>query len=364
MTHALFPSLACKCLPFLCARRSPSCRTRACAGHLAGKWQARIKVRGRLIYLGYHDTPLQAAAAYDLAAYKTYGRGAVTNLELDSYGDGLLAALDAEPMDSLVARLRRSEERLRTRAVSTSSFRGISIGREGWKAQIKVNGRLLHLGHYKTQQHAAAAYEQAARSLHGAAPAVHGYVSSLATAASWEEQAQTASAAAVAHAALGGSLWDGLPAGSGDDVQDAETPTGSDLGAALSISRGGSAPAPSMTDSDYAAAVSGGASGGAGDSSSSFGGLVANTARGGAAGAPERCDQSEGPDAEMEPPSPPAYIGEKGCSIGRVVSSNGTQRIYQPVASKAVAGEPMGNLLLLLLNAAGDGGPSKAAHAA
>ena len=85
---------------------------------------------------------------------------------------------------------------------------------------------------------------------------------------------------------------------------------------------------------------------------------------GGAAGAPERCDQSEGPDAEMEPPSPPAYIGEKGCSIGRVVSSNGTQRIYQPVASKAVAGEPMGNLLLLLLNAAGDGGPSKAAHAA
>ena len=102
----------------------------------------------------------------------------------------------------------------------------------------------------------------------------------------------------------------------------------------------------------------------AGVSSSSFGVLVANTARGGAAGAPERCDQSEGPDAEMEPPSPPAYIGEKGCSIGRVVSSNGTQRIYQPVASKAVAGEPMGNLLLLLLNAAGDGGPSKAAHAA
>ena len=114
--------------------------------------------------------------------------------------------LDAEPMDSLVARLRRSEERLRTRQGSASRFRGVSFGREGWKAQIKVNGRLLHLGHFKTQQHAAAAYEQAARSLHGVAPAEHGYVSSLAAmanpqaeapplqpAGSWEEQAQTAS---------------------------------------------------------------------------------------------------------------------------------------------------------------------------
>ena len=333
-------------------------------------------MRGRLIYLGYHDTPLQAAAAYDLAAYKTYGKGAVTNLDLDSYGDGLLAALDAEPMDSLVARLRRSEERLRTRQGSASRFRGVSFGREGWKAQIKVNGRLLHLGHFKTQQHAAAAYEQAARSLHGVAPAEHGYVSSLAAmanpqaeapplqpAGSWEEQAQTASAAAVAHAALGGSLWGGLPSScaAGDiavQVHGTETPTASDLGAAV-----GSAPAaPSMTDSDYAAGVSGGASGrAAGVSSSSFASLVASTTPAPSV-SPELRHQT-GTKSDDELHSPDAYVSEKGFSIGRVVASNGTQRIYQPVASKAMAGEPMDNLLLLL-NAADDGGPRKAANAA
>ena len=167
-------------------------------------------MRGTLIYLGYHDTPLQAAAAYDLAAYKTYGRRAVTNLELDSYGKDLLASLDAEPMDALVARLRRSEERLRSRQTGSGGparFRGVVFSGGYWKAQIKANGRLVPLGQYESQHSAIAAYEQASKVLQGQGPAGYaGFPGMISYARSWEEQAaQVTNAAAFAHAALGRS---------------------------------------------------------------------------------------------------------------------------------------------------------------
>lgn len=39
----------------------------------AGKWQANITVDKKRIYLGYHDTPEQAAQAYDLASKQYHG---------------------------------------------------------------------------------------------------------------------------------------------------------------------------------------------------------------------------------------------------------------------------------------------------
>lgn len=44
-----------------------------------GRWRARITYRGRQLSLGLHDTPEDAARAYDKAACDLYGPGAWMN---------------------------------------------------------------------------------------------------------------------------------------------------------------------------------------------------------------------------------------------------------------------------------------------
>ena len=45
-----------------------------------GKWEARIRVDGKLKYLGLYELEIQAAQAYDFAAQKFFGRFANINL--------------------------------------------------------------------------------------------------------------------------------------------------------------------------------------------------------------------------------------------------------------------------------------------
>ena len=57
----------------------------------------------------------------------------------------------------------------RIRADNTSGFKGV-IWQEDmmkWRARIKVNGKLKHLGYYSTPKEAHAAYCRAAIELHG-----------------------------------------------------------------------------------------------------------------------------------------------------------------------------------------------------
>ena len=50
-----------------------------------GKWQANIRLQGRLQHLGYFTTPEAAAEAYDAAAIRHFGEFALTNEELGRF---------------------------------------------------------------------------------------------------------------------------------------------------------------------------------------------------------------------------------------------------------------------------------------
>ena len=45
----------------------------------SGKWQAQIRVNGKLIHIGLFEFPDEAATAYDQAAMKLHGEFALTN---------------------------------------------------------------------------------------------------------------------------------------------------------------------------------------------------------------------------------------------------------------------------------------------
>eukprot|EP00899_Mesostigma_viride_P021811 jgi/Mesvir1/29631/Mv21482-RA.2 len=60
-----------------------------------GRWQARIKDARKDIHLGYYDTDVEAAQAYDKAAIKLRGREALTNFSLDSYNLAEIEAADS-----------------------------------------------------------------------------------------------------------------------------------------------------------------------------------------------------------------------------------------------------------------------------
>lgn len=50
-----------------------------------GMWRAQIKVDGKIVDIGFHQTERLAARAYDKAAKKYFGKFACTNVDLNNY---------------------------------------------------------------------------------------------------------------------------------------------------------------------------------------------------------------------------------------------------------------------------------------
>lgn len=108
------------------------------------RWAAQITVDGQHRVIGRYLTEEQAALAYNLAACEAWGEHARLN--------------DIDPGVVLPPPRQYS-----------SQYRGVSfIAKYGrWRANIKIDGRLIYLGQHKTEVEAALAYNAGATRLLG-----------------------------------------------------------------------------------------------------------------------------------------------------------------------------------------------------
>jgi hypothetical protein len=119
------------------------------------RWTAKLRIDGRDECLGYWDSEVEAAEAYDRAA-RFSGRGRVY-LNFPWRGSGGLAP----------AEIRRCA-RLAFKRKTTSRYRGVSLQAgvcaRPWWAHIIVEGQTMkHLGKWANEEDAARAVDRAAR---------------------------------------------------------------------------------------------------------------------------------------------------------------------------------------------------------
>jgi hypothetical protein len=107
-----------------------------------GKYQALIRVDGKMKCLGTYDTAKQAAKAYDAAS-----------IELGKPLSKLNFPKKVPPGYTPINNGQRSN--------NTSGFRGVNNKKDGYKAQITIKGKKKHLGYFNTRKQAAIAYDHA-----------------------------------------------------------------------------------------------------------------------------------------------------------------------------------------------------------
>ncbi|KDD72107.1 hypothetical protein H632_c3857p0, partial [Helicosporidium sp. ATCC 50920] len=145
-----------------------------------GKWRVQIKVAalGKSgVSVGYYDTELAAARAYDRAAIGLLGRGhsnLQTNFELDDYAGESIPRLTGKTREEVKStlkseRLRVAPRRRFSSRARTSRFMGVgsSNRKNQWQARILVHGKVTHLGYYDGEEAAARVYDRVALALHG-----------------------------------------------------------------------------------------------------------------------------------------------------------------------------------------------------
>jgi len=128
------------------------------------KWGASMQWQSKRVSLGRYYCEVEAAAAYDEAAFIRLGSAAQLNLPSKDYAKEThqLAGL---PWEEVVAATLRREARASTLRQQGRNFRGVYKGRAGkWRACIGHQGTEYSLGLYASEEEAAAAaaYDKAA----------------------------------------------------------------------------------------------------------------------------------------------------------------------------------------------------------
>eukprot|EP00984_Skeletonema_dohrnii_P000069 scaffold23_cov101-Skeletonema_dohrnii-CCMP3373.AAC.4 len=127
------------------------------------KWQAQIRINGKVRYIGYYENEEEAAADYARAVVKYKGQGALGTArehrarnkarEQKSF---IIDLSDVPPQPSIP----KSAGRVRDGA---SKYRGVSFNKSmnKWQALIMIDGKVRCIGSYDNEEEAAVNYARA-----------------------------------------------------------------------------------------------------------------------------------------------------------------------------------------------------------
>jgi AP2-like factor, euAP2 lineage len=123
------------------------------------KWDARLCVRGKNLFLGLFTDEVEAATVWDEAARGNWGEFAFQNFPSDKEG-----CVTAPIPTEHVRRKRKHKQKV------TSEYRGVSWREDikKWRAALLFRGKLIHLGTFTDELSAGLAYDRAAREHLGA----------------------------------------------------------------------------------------------------------------------------------------------------------------------------------------------------
>lgn len=121
-----------------------------------GNWISKIYLDGKVKNLGSFSTPKDAARAYDIAAVAAWGLG-------KCYLNFPEEINEPAPIGS------NSSKAQHMMGPRSGKFKGVSrIKRTGrWLAQIRIDGKLMHIGIFDEAENAARAYDVAASAAWG-----------------------------------------------------------------------------------------------------------------------------------------------------------------------------------------------------
>uniref|UniRef100_A0A061RJJ8 Ethylene-responsive transcription factor rap2-7-like n=2 Tax=Tetraselmis sp. GSL018 TaxID=582737 RepID=A0A061RJJ8_9CHLO len=147
------------------------------------RWRVQIKAShlGKSgVSVGYYNTELEAARAYDRTAIGLFGKGSVmTNFPASDYKEDEIPSLSGASREEVKALLRTERTRQPKSTTSTrkrtSKYLGVGATnrKNRWQARILVKGKVTHLGYYTSEEEAARVYDRVCLSLYGGSIALN-----------------------------------------------------------------------------------------------------------------------------------------------------------------------------------------------